>query len=344
MRNLLKLLLPSDSRRGNWARRIHRGLSAPLGSGPQTVRGQDLTQHELQELEASLRENYFNRQPSEYLTTERGRHDLADHLLNRMQIAREHVAPWLEAAKPLRGTRVLEIGCGTGSGVVALAERGAIVTGIDLDEGSLRVARKRCSLYRVDAALLAMSAADMTASLRDNPFDLIIFYASLEHMTHHERLQAIADTWEMLRPGDLWCLVETPNRLWHTDTHTSLLPFYNWLPDELAFKYARYSERTNFRECYYELTDERLLHFRRRGRGVSFHELDVALGSPDAYEVVSYMNEFLRRSGAYSSNTLSRSYLKVLRELAPGVHAAFLQEYLDIILRKPKGAADPPSP
>jgi len=62
-----------------------------LGSGPQTVRGPDLTQHELQELEASLRENYFNRQPSEYLTTERGRHDLADHLLNRMQIASSRV-------------------------------------------------------------------------------------------------------------------------------------------------------------------------------------------------------------------------------------------------------------
>ena len=67
-------------------------------------------------------------------------------------------------------------------------------------------------------------------------------------MVHEERLQAIADTWTMLRPGDLWCVIETPNRLWHTDTHTALLPFYHWLPDDLAFKYARFSQRTNFRE------------------------------------------------------------------------------------------------
>ena len=71
-------------------------------------------------------------------------------------------------------------------------------------------------------------------------------------------------------------MLETPNRLRHTDTHTAWLPFYHWLPDELAFKYARFSERTNFREGYGELTDERLLHFCRRGRGVSFHRFQIA--------------------------------------------------------------------
>jgi 2-polyprenyl-3-methyl-5-hydroxy-6-metoxy-1,4-benzoquinol methylase len=44
--------------------------------------------------------------------------------------------------------------------------------------------------------------------LQGRSFDIIIFYASLEHMVHEERLRAIADTWAMLRPGDLWCVVE----------------------------------------------------------------------------------------------------------------------------------------
>jgi predicted SAM-dependent methyltransferase len=50
-----------------------------------------------------------------------------------------------------------------------------------------------------------MNATEVAAAFEDRAFDLIIFYASLEHMLIEERLQAIADTWAMLRPGDLWC-------------------------------------------------------------------------------------------------------------------------------------------
>lgn len=289
----------------------------------------------LAELEESLRLKYFARQRPEYLETERGRRDLTDHLSTRLEITRTHVIPWLESVRSLHNARVLEIGSGTGSSVVALAERGARVVGVDIDEGALQVAQKRCALHGIEAELHLANATEVARSFHNTSFDLIIFYASLEHMVHEERLQSIADTWAMLRPGELWCVVETPNRLWHTDSHTAQLPFFHWLPDELAFKYARFSGRTNFREVYNELSDERLLHFRRRGRGVSFHELQVALGSSDAFEVVSYKNEFLERMGWARKAALSDSYVALLKEIAPDVHVAFLQENLDIILRKP---------
>ena len=333
--------LPRGSRRRAWARRAYTKLAALTGNVTAAHPAQYpiLTPDELAELEAALRANYFNRQPPGYLETERGLCDLANHLTNRLQIARVQVVPWLESVRHLHGARVLEIGCGTGSGLVALAERGAEVIGVDLDEGSLQVARKRCALHDVLAELHVANATRVAELFRNDGFDLIIFYASLEHMVQEERLRAIADTWAMLRPGDLWCLVETPNRLWHTDTHTALLPFYHWLPDELAFKYARFSQRTNFRECYDELTDERRLHFSRRGRGVSFHELQIALGALDAFEVVSYKNEFLARLGWLDKDPLSDSYVALLRELVPDVHPAFLQEYLDVIFRKPGAAS-----
>lgn len=332
-----EILLPVGSRRRAWAHRVYRELATLTGRprSNHAFTAPSLTRDALVELELALRTNYFNRQPPGYLDTERGRSDLADHLTNRFQIARVHVVPWLESVRALQGARVLEIGCGTGSGLVALAERGAEVIGLDLDEASVRVARKRCELHGVFAELHVANATSVAEMFKDTPFDFVIFYASLEHMLHEERLQAIADTWTMLRPGDLWCLVETPNRLWHTDTHTALLPFYHWLSDDLAFEYARFSERTNFRECYDELTDERLVHFRRRGRGVSFHELHVALAAADAFEVVSYRNEFLANRGWLGKNKLAESYVDVLTKLAPDVHPAFLQEYLDVILRKP---------
>jgi len=335
MNALINRFLPPTSRRRTWVRRVYSQLGAFTGRDTAAQSAPHLTVDAVADLEISLRTHYFNRQPSGYLETEQGQCDLASHLTNRLQNARSQIVPWLESVINLNGARVLEIGCGTGSSLVALAERGAKIIGVDLDEGSLQVARKRCALHSVIAELHAVNATDVAEFFADKAFDLIIFYASLEHMTYEERLHAIAETWAMLRPGQFWCVIETPNRLWHTDTHTFRLPFYHWLPDELAFKYARFSERTNFRECYDEMTDERKLHFSRRGRGVSFHELHVALGGRDAFEVVSYKNEFLGRLGWLGKDALSDRYVTLLRELAPDTHEAFLQEYLDIILRKP---------
>jgi ubiquinone/menaquinone biosynthesis C-methylase UbiE len=333
----INLFLPLGSRRRAWAHHVYKRLAAlsgrytsvPLASHP------PLTSEALAELEAALRMSYFNLQQPGYLETEQGLTDLANHLTIRLQIARGQVVPWLESVRPLQNARVLEIGCGTGSSVVALAERGARVIGVDLNEASLQVAHKRCALHGVSAELHVANATDVAELFHNTSFDIIIFYAALEHMVHEERLQAIADTWAMLRPGALWCVVETPNRLWHTDRHTGWLPFYHWLPDELAFKYARFSERTNFRECYNEATPERLLHFRRRGRGVSFHELHVALGTSEAFEMVSYKNDFLAQLGWLNKDQTSDSYVTLLSQLVPEVHVAFLQEYLDVILRKP---------
>ena len=329
----IESLLPFGSRRRTWARRVYQKIAALTGRKTLTV-PPTLPPHAQSELETALRKHYFDRQPPGYLETERGLSDLADHLTNRLHIARIQVIPWIESVRTLKGARVLEIGCGTGSSLVALAERGAQVVGVDLDEDALQVARKRCALHGVSPELHAANATQVAELFGDLAFDIIIFYASLEHLVHEERMRAIAGTWAMLRPGDLWCLVETPNRLWHTDTHTAWLPFYHWLPDELAFKYARFSERTNFRECYDEWTSEQQLHFRRRGRGVSFHELHVALGQADAFEVVSYKNEFLARLGWMGKDALADRYIAVLKELAPDIHPAFLQEYLDVILRK----------
>jgi S-adenosylmethionine-dependent methyltransferase len=315
-------------------------LAAMTGQGVSTSAAAcpSLPTDQLAELETILRANYFNQQPPGYLATERGRCDLDNHLFNRLQIARIQIVPWLESVRSLQDARVLEIGCGTGSSIVALAERGAQVVGVDLNEGCLQVARKRCDLHGLQVELHAANANRIGELFGDRSFDLIIFYASLEHMVHEERLTAIADTWAMLRPGDMWCLIETPNRLWHTDTHTADLPFFYWLPDELAIKYARFSPRTNFSECYDEGTEERRLHFHRRGRGVSFHEFDVALGGAHAFEVVSYKTEFLATRGWLVKDALSERYISLLSEIAPHVHRAFLQEYLDVLLRRPAGA------
>lgn len=290
----------------------------------------------------SLERHYFNgpRVPVGYTGTEWGRRDLEDHLARRLKRDREVVVPWLDGARPLRGSRILEIGCGTGCSTVALAEQGAAVVAVDVDGPSVEVARRRCEVYGLDVTFSVANASEAGELFRGERFDFIIFYASLEHMTCRERIAAIRSTWAMLAPGDFWCIVETPNRLWHTDDHTSLLPFFHWLPDELAFLYAPFSPRPNFAGLYDDVDDDaQRRHFLRRGRGASFHEFAVAIGPADRLNVRSSLSARAAGRGPRAFRmgrkpSLDERYRSLLAEIYPAIHPGFLEKDLDLILMK----------
>ena len=289
-------------------------------------------------LELSLRKNYFVRFPEEYLSTEQGKDDLQNHLFNRLETNRNMIVPWLDEVRPLQGTSILEIGCGTGASTVALAEQGADVSAVDVDESSLVVASERCRSYGLDVSFTHANATEVHQLFAGRRFDYIIFYAVLEHMTMEERLSAMRATWEMLSAGSLWCVIDTPNRLWYYDAHTSFLPFHMWLPDELAFEYSRFSPRDNYRELYREYTDEAKLHFLRRGRGVSFHEFELAMKPVGELKIKSSLHErnkatWLLRQLKSRLSTGQR-YISLLRKIAPDLHEGFLQSFLHLIIEK----------
>ena len=289
-------------------------------------------------IERSLRNHYFARSPEGYLSTDWGKDDLQDHLSRRLHTNRTLIIPWLDEARPLRDTSILEIGCGTGCSTVALAEQGAQVTAIDVDESSLVVASERCRAHDLEVSFAQANASEVTRLFSGRHFDYIIFYAALEHMTLEERLSAMRLTWESLADGGLWCVIETPNRLWYYDEHTSRLPFHMWLPDELAFAYSRFSPRINYRELYREYTDESKLHFLRRGRGVSFHEFELAMKPLGALKIKSSLNIAKRRRGllglAKRRFSNEHRYISLLRRIAPDVHEGFLQSFLYLIIEK----------
>jgi len=293
-------------------------------------------------LRYALSRHYFAGSPPDYLESEAGRRDLDDQLVRRLARDRERVIPWLDAARPLDGARVLEIGCGTGCATIALAEQGSSVTALDLCERSVQVARRRCELYGVDASFVVGNAIEVLDKLEGERFDFVIFFASLEHMTFAERKPAMRRAWELLAPGDLWCVVETPNRLWFHDAHTSLLPFFHWLPDEVAFEYSRMSPRESVRERYRELDEQALLHFLRRGRGVSYHDFELAIGSARRLDVVSSLTHFHRDRHRFPLLSWLRRrrstafrYERLLAQIAPDLHPGFLQPDLDLVIRKP---------
>jgi len=303
-----------------------------------------IDQERMSLVEASLKRNYFTEWDTAYadheayLSSDEGQNDLQDHLYRRLDAFRNTVIPWLSNVKPLGGSKILEIGCGTGSSTVALAEQGADVTAVDIIEPSLVVARDRCEIYKVDANILCANATDAHKVNGSQRSDIVIFFAALEHMTHDERMIAMTNTWDMLSPGGLWCVTGTPNRLWYYDSHTSQLPFYLWLPDDLAFKYSQFSPRKGFRDMYRHADSDSTLDYLRRGRGVSYHELELTMKRAEGLDVRSSLSIFLRSQSLLRkvlwTFTKQRRFERFLVKNGPKIHPGFYQMYLDLIIRK----------
>ena len=301
---------------------------------------------ELATLTDSLINNYFIRRiwgnadlpAEEYLHSEAGKSDMANHMDGRLREFREVLIPWLDSVRPLDGTRILEIGCGTGSSTLALAEQGATVTAVDIDGASIQVAKDRLNGFGVDADFVEANATEVHRVLGGNRFDIIIFFATLEHLTHDERLAAIEGTWNMLDAGSLWAVVETPNRLWYFDHHTSHLPFYSWLPDDLAFKCSRFSPRPFFKDAYTEASDTQMKSFLGHGRGVSFHEFDLSMGPTINLEIASSVQGWSRQRSLLRriKARIGRQYRyrSLLKAVGPPIHEGFYERDLYLIIRK----------
>lgn len=296
------------------------------------------SEEQMAALAASLERNFFEpRFGPDYLRTAEGQADLHGHLRLQLGAVRRRAAPWLNSLSPLDHSEVVEIGCSTGNSTVAFAEQGAHVVAFDVDVGSLRVAKDRCAAYRVTADLREGNAADLPAEVVARS-DLVVFTASLEHMTLDERLAALANTWACLKPGAWMVVVETPNRLWWFDDHTSFLPFYLWLPEDLAIHYATYSDRWPFNAEVAPPTDDAMrLRLARIGRCASYHEFQLAIGDLSGLEIRG-LGDWNRRNPVHWVKWMmyDRAFHRTLARLGPsGVSRVFYEPYLELAIHKP---------
>jgi 2-polyprenyl-6-hydroxyphenyl methylase/3-demethylubiquinone-9 3-methyltransferase len=105
---------------------------------------------------------------------------------------------WIRQHVDLDGCRALDIGCGGGILAESLAAAGANVTGIDMAEGPLSVAR----LHQVESGTevdYEQSTAEDMASKHPGQFDVVTCLEMLEHVPSPSRVVAAAT--ELVRPG-----------------------------------------------------------------------------------------------------------------------------------------------
>jgi len=108
----------------------------------------------------------------------------------------------------LSGKKVLDVGCGGGILSESMAVDGADVTGIDLAERSLKIARLHSLESGVSVSYQAISAEQM-ADERPGEFDVVTCMEMLEHVPDPPSVvQACA---RLVKPGG-WVFLSTLNR------------------------------------------------------------------------------------------------------------------------------------
>jgi len=107
-------------------------------------------------------------------------------------------ANWIDNLAPVAEKKVLDVGCGGGILAEALAQRGAQVTGIDMGDAPLGVAK----LHQLESGLsidYQKSTAEDYAQQHESAFDIVTCLEMLEHVPDPSSVvQACA---KMVKPG-----------------------------------------------------------------------------------------------------------------------------------------------
>lgn len=107
-------------------------------------------------------------------------------------------ANWIDEHSPVAGQRLLDVGCGGGLLAEAMAQRGARVTGIDMGEAPLAVAR----IHQLESGVevdYRQTTAEALAEEQAGQYDLVCCLEMLEHVP--DPAAVVAACAELAAPG-----------------------------------------------------------------------------------------------------------------------------------------------
>lgn len=224
------------------------------------------------------------------------------------------------------GKRVLDFGSGSGASLLVLRRilPACELVGVELDPRLIALARRRAELLGQGSIRVLQSPTPETLPPDLGDFDFIMFNAVFEHLLPNERRQVLPLVWKHLRPGGILFLNQTPHRYWPLESHTTGLPFINYLPDSLALAYAR-------RFCKRMSPTESWNSMLRRGiRGGTVREVLGVLGGRAHAELLAPRESVGDRIDLWHGS-LSRRYAALKRSVWAGLKLGKALTGLEIV-------------
>ena len=117
---------------------------------------------------------------------------------------------------------VLDVACGTGDMVLELCKRGCTVTGVDLSEEMLNIARQKTASANSQFSILNLQFGNAEAlSFPDNTFDAVTCAFGVRNFVNLE--QGLSEMLRVLKPGGRMVILELA-----TPDNKLIIPFYNF--------------------------------------------------------------------------------------------------------------------
>lgn len=133
----------------------------------------------------------------------------------------------LRDALPTDPCHILDIGCGTGSLSVVMAEMGHSVTGVDFSPAMIALAEEKASVAGVSIKFLQMDAA--FPEFPPQQFDVLVCRHLLWALP--EPQQVLIRWAELLKPGGQMILIEG---YWHTDAGLHADEIIKMMPETMT--------------------------------------------------------------------------------------------------------------
>lgn len=139
---------------------------------------------------------------------------------------------WEGAIKP--GMKVLEVGCGVGTESVFMAVRGMNVTGIDLSDAAVLLAKQLADFYGVDAEFKQGDATNL--AFEDQSFDVVCDQGVFHHLRDEERENYAREIARVLKPKGQFVLRSfsdkipggpQPRRISSKELMSTFLPYFD---------------------------------------------------------------------------------------------------------------------
>lgn len=134
-----------------------------------------------------------------------------------------------------KGKHVLEVGCGVGNDLTRFAKGGAHVTGIDLAERSIELARKNFQQRNLTGQFYVMDGEQLT--FPDNSFDLVYCHTVLHFTPNPERM--IEEIHRVLRPGHRAIIMTVNRHSWLNFLHKLMKVEIDHLDAPVFHQYTR---------------------------------------------------------------------------------------------------------
>ncbi|WP_411884268.1 bifunctional 2-polyprenyl-6-hydroxyphenol methylase/3-demethylubiquinol 3-O-methyltransferase UbiG [Polaromonas sp. YR568] len=106
---------------------------------------------------------------------------------------------WIESQIPLKGRRVLDVGCGGGILADSMARKGADVLGIDLATKALKVAQLHALEAQTEGVQYREISAEALAAEQPGSFDVVTCMEMLEHVPDPSSIVQACAT--LVKPG-----------------------------------------------------------------------------------------------------------------------------------------------